>query len=317
MVSSLRSAVIAIFAGGAAGLLIAAPAAEARSAAPAPTFDKQVAYARDGAIFVTNGTTERKLTDDDGNGRPRWAPNGRVLAYLHGGELWQMNADGSDQHRVTAGQAAGPAYSPDGEWLAYAAPACLGGPGVYRVRAAAPHGVPEVLFPAACREQALPAPTAPNAAGGGILADRLRSDDAIAWSPDGMRIAFRGGDCSSVYDDCLSTGNIATGMERALAGFGGGGAEDGFAVVPAYRPDGARIAWTTYAGDSITIVEAGADGSGRRQIGTADDRELAYVDAGRALVTAKHQGHSWITLIDLATGRRTPLHAGSQPSVQP
>jgi TolB protein len=177
------------------------------------------------------------------------------------------------------------------------------------------------MFPAACREQALPAQMPgvrrPSEGEAAALADRLRYDDAIAWSPDGTRIAFRGGDCESVYDNCLSTGNIATGMERALAGFGGAGAEDGFAVVPAYRPDGARIAWTTYAGDSVRIVEAAADGTGRRQIGTADDRELAYVDAGRALVTAKHRGHSWITLIDLVTGRRTPLHRGSQPSVQP
>ena len=88
----------------------------------------------------------------------------------------------------------------------------------------------------------MPAPTrARPGPTGGTLAERLRYDDAVAWSPDGTKIAFRGGDCESVYDNCLSLGTIATGSERALAGFGGGGGADGYAVVPAWRPDGAKV----------------------------------------------------------------------------
>jgi Tol biopolymer transport system component len=320
MFRNLRTTVIAaagIFAGGTA-LLIGAPA---QAAPTTPTLAKSVAYARDGAIYTSKGAGETRLTAAAGNSRPRWSTDGRTLAYLHAGELWQMNADGTAQHKVTEGKAAGAAFSPDGRWIAYSAPDCLGGSGVYRVRAAAPHGVPEVLFPAACREQALPAPTAPTAADSAgqaaSLADRLRADDAIAWSPDGKRIAMSGGDCESVFDDCLSIGNIETGMERTMAGFGGGGAEDGFAVVPAYRPDGAKVAWTTFDGTAMTITEASADGTGRRQVGTSNDRELAYVDANRALVTAKYRGHSWVMLVDLNTGARVPFQAGSQPSVQP
>lgn len=318
MFENLRNTVIAAagICAGCAAFLVGAPAAQAAPAADA-TLTKAVAYARDGAIFTSRGAGEQKLTGADRNSRPRWSADGRTLAYLHAGELWQMNVDGTAQHRVTEGKAAGAAYSPDGQWIAYSAPACLGGSGVYRIKATAPHGVPQVLFPEACREQELPAPTAPTADDPAALTDRLRTDDAIAWAPDGKRIAFRGGDCESVYDNCLSIGNIETGMERALAGFGGGGSEDGFAVVPAYRPDGAKVAWTTYNGNDVTITEAAADGSARRQIGTSNDRELAYVDADRALVTAKHQGRSWVTIVDLNTGARVPFQAGSQPSVQP
>lgn len=332
MLRNLRTTVIAaagVFAGGTALLVgVPAQAAPATAAAPsvvagstaradAPALSKAVAYARDGAIYTSRGTGEDKLTASADNSRPRWAPDGQTIAYVHAGELWQMNADGTVQHRVTEGKAGGPSFSPDGQWIAYSAPACLGGPGVYRVKAVAPHAAPEVLFPAACREQELPAPTAPTATDAAALTERLRFDDAIAWAPDGTRIAFRGGDCESVYDNCLSIGNIETGMERALAGFGGGGQEDGFAVVPAYRPDGAKVAWTTFDGGAVTITEAAADGSGRRQVGTSNDRELAYVDADRALVTAKHQGRSWVTIVDLNTGARVPFQAGSQASVQP
>jgi Tol biopolymer transport system component len=317
MVSIPRTVIMAgIVAGAAAALATAAPAT-AGAAGTTPVLAKPVAFARDGAIYLSRGAVETRLTPAAGNSRPRWARNGRTLAYLHGGELWQMNADGTGQHRVTPGRAAGPAFSPDGQWLAYSAPACLGGPGVYRVRAAAPHGVPEVLFPAACRSEAVPAPSAPAGPDQGALVERLRYDDAIAWSPDGTKIAFRGGDCESVYDNCLTIGTIATGTERALAAFGGGGADDGYAVVPAWRPDGAKVAWTAYTGATVRVVEAAADGSGSRPVGAAQDRELAYVDAGRALVTAQYRGRSTITLLDLRSGRRTPLTQGSQPSVQP
>jgi len=94
--------------------------------------------------------------------------------------------------------------------------------------------------------------------------------------------------------------------------------------VPAWRPDGARLAWTAYRdGESadtrrpVHVEEAGPDGAARRTVGTAQDRELAYVDTARAVVTATHDGRSWITVVDLDTGARTYLRPGSQPSPRP
>lgn len=280
---------------------------------------RDVAYTRDGAIYVSQGAGERRLTGSDGNDRPRWSPDGRLLAYTHGGELWQMTADGGGKHLVTPGRAAGAAYSPDGRWLAYSAPACVGGPGVYRVKATAPHGAPEVLFPAECRERPVPAPTAPTGRGAGALAERLRYDDAVAWSPDGAKIAFRGGECESVYDNCLTIGTVAAGTERTIAAFGGGGdTTTGFAVVPAWSPDGKKIAWTASPdGATVRVIEAASDNGRQRQVGAPNDRELAYADATHAAVTAQHQGHSWVMWLDLNTGTRTPFRQGSQPAVRP
>ncbi|WP_238014174.1 hypothetical protein KZZ52_59290 [Dactylosporangium sp. AC04546] len=291
------------------------------SAATAATTDgPTVAYVRDGVIYSSDGTREVRLTEDEVNGRPRFSPDGARLAYLHNGTVWIMNADGSGKRQVSDRTAGGPSFSPDGSWIAYAALSCTGGPGVYRVSAEG--GVSEVLFPASCRDQALPEVAyvmdtaveepAPS------LVDRLRTDDAVAWSPDGTRIAFRGGECESIADNCLSIGTVATGHERAIDVYGGGGnGTSGFGVVPAWRADGKKVAWTTYTtdGTAVGVTEADTTGANRHRVGAADDREMVYAGARTGVLTAAHQGHSWVTQVNLVTGKRTPLVRGSQPTV--
>ncbi|HWH00022.1 MAG TPA: hypothetical protein VNV66_12040 [Pilimelia sp.] len=296
----------------------------AAPATAAPSFPQTVAYVRGGEVYVSHGSGERRLTTGGGHARPRWSPDGRRIAYLRGGRLWVMGADGDGKRQLTTRRVGAPAWSPDGQWLAVASAGCTGGPSVYRVSAAAPKPGFQVLFPTSCQDQPLPPDTgAPRA--GGSLAERLRTDDALAWSPDGRRIAFRGGDCESIFDDCLTLGTVATGAEEVLAAYGGGGQEfSGFAVVPAFRPDGARVSWTAYqqghtAGTSrpVHVVERDLATGSVRRIGVAEDRELSYADAGRAFLTGRYRNHSYVTLLDLATGKRTPFRPGSQPSVRP
>jgi Tol biopolymer transport system component len=285
--------------------------------AATPALDRQIAYVRSGVIYTGNGATERRLTPDGQNSRPRWSPDGSRIAYLHKGTVWVINADGTGRHQVAGGPAGGPAWSPDGTSIAYAAPGCTGGPAVYRISTAQPGAAPQVLFPVECRGSA-PSHATGQTAGSGDLAGRLRHDDAVAWSPDGTRIAFRGGGCEGVYDDCLSVGDVSTGAEATVDAYGGGGVErSGFAVLPAWRPDGARLSWTAYQdGAAIHVVEADPTGANARTVGTADDRELAYLDADRAVLTATHGGRSWVTLLDLRTGTRRYLRTGSQPSTR-
>jgi len=300
-------------------VLAAAFQPSAASAATAPV----IAYVRGGDIYVSKGAAETRLTTGGGRSRPRWSPDGRRLAYLTGGQLWTMNADGTGQRRLTTRAAAGPSWSPDGRWLAFASLSCTGGPGVYRI--ATTGGTPEVLFPRDCRAEDLPAEPALPAPRTGSLTERLRADDAVAWSPDGSRIAFRGGDCESVYDACLSVGTVATGGEQTVAAYGGGGLENrGYAVVPAWRADGARLAWTAYQegettaeNEPVHLVEYDPATRAKRTVGGVLDRELAYLDAGRAVVTGQYRGGSWIVIVGLADGARTPFHPGSQPTVRP
>ncbi|WP_433053682.1 TolB family protein [Dactylosporangium sp. CS-033363] len=290
-------------------------------AAPAhATTTESVAYVRAGVIYRSAGATETRLTEDALNARPRFSPDGTELAYLHDGKVWVMDADGANKHQVSDRPAGGPAWSPDGRSIAFAALSCTGGPGVFRVPAAG--GTTEALFPASCRDQELPQVAAAESVSSpaATLVDRLRTDDAVAWSPDGTQIAFRGGECESIADNCLSIGTVTTGRERAIDVYGGGGnGTSGFGVVPAWRADGKKVAWTTYAADgtAVAVTEANSDGSGRHAVGKADDRELVYTGTSTAVLTGALNGHSWVTAVDLSTGKRTPLHQGSQPTVAP
>jgi dipeptidyl aminopeptidase/acylaminoacyl peptidase len=305
-----------------AGLVVAPSPAQA---AATPTFSKLVAYVRDGNVYVSRNATERRLTTGGGHSRPRWSPDGRKLAFLRSGLLWVMNADGTAKRRLTTRPASGPAWSPDGRWIAFASAGCVGGPAVYRISSTATNALAEALFPASCRGEAAPAITAATPAPAGTLAERLGRDDAVAWSPDGARIAFRGGDCESVYDACLSLGNVATGGERVLAAYGGGGSENsGFAVLPSFSRDGAKVGWTAYqvghdAASTLPVhvVEADLASGQERRLGAAEDREMVYESATRGALTGRHQGASWVIAVNLGSGARAPFHRGSQPSIQP
>jgi dipeptidyl aminopeptidase/acylaminoacyl peptidase len=195
---------------------------------------------------------------------------------------------------------------------------------VFKVAATAPFGTPVPLVPADGCADGSAAAAGPPASGPGLV-NALRHDAAVAWSPDGTRIAFPGGDCAAVVDECLTVADLTTGRQGAVEVYGGGGdGSSGFAVVPAWRPDGARLAWTAYregetadASEPVHVTEAAATGTDRRTVGVPLDRELAYADTGRAVLTATHNGGSWVTLVDLATGQRTYLRPGSQPSPRP
>jgi TolB protein len=313
------------------GLMLAAAAAgtllqpATAATAAGATLPGLVAYVRGGDIYVSRGTAETRLTRDGGYSRPRWSPDGRQIALLKGGQLWIMKADGTAKRRLTTRAASGASWSPDGRFLAFASLSCTGGPGVYRISATAAGAAPQVLFPASCRGAALPPEPPVTVTESGGLNERLRSDSAVAWSPDGTRVAFRGGDCEGVYDACLSVGTVATGGERTIAAYGGGGIDySGFAVIPSWRSDGAKLAWTAFqqgAGpaesEPVHLVEYDTLSGAKRTVGAALDREMAYVDATRAVVTGPYRGGSWIVVVNLASGARSAFHPGSQPSVQP
>lgn len=315
----------------AVGQLAARPAADGRQTGgprAVAALPSLVAYVRGGDIYVSRGAAETRLTTGGGYLRPRWSPSGKQIAFLKTGQLWTMNANGSGRRRLTTRSASGPSWSPDSKSIAFASLSCNGGPGVYQISATAATAAPEVLFPRDCRDADLPDERVTESAsvtGAASLTDRLRTDDAVAWSPDGAKVAFRGGDCESVYDACLSIGTVATGGEQTVAAFGGGSLQtQGFAVVPSWRADGAKLAWTTsQVGETtadnqpVHLVEYDTVTGAKRTVGGSLDREMSYLDATRGVATGQNAGGSWVMVVGLADGSRTPFHSGSQPSVQP
>jgi Tol biopolymer transport system component len=69
-----------------------------------------------------DGSSPTPLTVPGSAGEPAWSPDGSTIVYGQAGELWTMNADGSNQtllfdDLISADQ---PAWSPDGEQIAFA-----------------------------------------------------------------------------------------------------------------------------------------------------------------------------------------------------
>ena len=86
---------------------------------------------------------------------------------------------------------------------------------------------------------------------------------------------------------------MATGGEQAVAAYGGGSLQtSGFAVVPSWRADGAKLSWTAYqqgetkADDQpVHVVEYDTKTRAKRDIGGTLDREMAYLGKNQAAVT--------------------------------
>ena len=183
-------------------------------------------------VAGADGAGRVQLTDGDvWDESPSWSPDGtRIVFSRLAGEgrdddgeridadryLAVMNADGSSLTPLTASGSWDhwPAWSPDGESIAYIADS--------GVRVASPDGGDD------------------RAVAGGAF-----RNGGVSWSPDGTRLAFAAGDETSGTDIVMiEVDGIGEHHVTDL---------DGWAVTPKWSPDGERIAFTHYdqTGDRI------------------------------------------------------------------
>ena len=202
----------------------------------------------DGAIWVVrpDASGAKRLAADSGG--PSWSPDGTKLVFFswrdHPGqeqrnELYLMDADGSNQVRLTDNEAEDvePSWSPDGSRMVFTS-SRDGNPEIY---------VAEADGTDQRRLTTDPAP-----------------DEGPAWSPDGSRIVY------TSYRDGADPLTLGRGNAEifTIAPDGSGLTNltsrtewDGY---PAWSPDGRQIAFSINDGVDFDLYVMSADGSGRR-----------------------------------------------------
>lgn len=244
-----------------AAVLAAGASARAAAVGAPPPGGEWIVFAsdRDGdsELYAVrpDGTGLRRLTrnrvDDF---YPAISPDGKRIAFVSSrsgdDDLYVMNLDGSGLRALTRNSATpaglsiqdeAPSWSPDGRRIAFASNRAAGQFEIFTMRA------------------------------NGTNVHRLTrtgrqvTDTIPAWSPDGSLIAFASDRVSPFNSEIYVVEPDGTGLRRLTFTAGGDGVL-GDDSMPAWSPDGSRIAFVSNRDQQNEIYVMDADGSDQRRV---------------------------------------------------
>ncbi|NUR73160.1 MAG: hypothetical protein HOU81_20270 [Hamadaea sp.] len=275
-----------------ASLIVITPAQAHAASPPDP-----IAFVRGGDVWVRTAAKTFPVSHGGHAVWPRLSPDKSQIAYAESGNVVIAYIGGGPENvystELTHGKdAGGPAWSPDGRFLAYRAGEVHSGlltilrlgsaeSGRVTVAGREEHAAPRVGF------------------------DQLRTANTLDWSPDGKSIAFPGGDCWGIYDDCLTVLDLASNTEKTIAAWGGGGQElSGFATTPRFSGDSRKLFWTQQEdvidqSDPSPLRAYGFNlaTEQRWQVGVDGDTVPVHLGNGHFIVTARHAGTNWVAYL--------------------
>jgi Tol biopolymer transport system component len=213
------------------------------------------------AVMEADGSDQRMLTEGMA---PDWSPDGRQIAFSSAdGQIWTMNADGSEKNQVTHSRTykARPSWSPDAKRMAFilirnpqdpADPQ----PQIGIVNADGTH---EELLTKEKREN-----VRIGSDGAKTLLETAYDANAPSWSPVDDRIAFWSG-IETRYGQIWVMRADGSGSTQLTDDPGHRNSDD-----PSWSPDGRKILFSTGRSGRNELWVMNADGTGQKRLSDID-----------------------------------------------